>query len=275
MIFWKYHGIGNDFVLVDGITDKVKIDNQWCKKICRRNFDVGADGVLYIMPGEDTDITMRVINADGTEAEMCGNGIRCVAKHAYDHGLVKDQRFSIHTLAGEKDARVTLDKDGKVSTVSIDMGAPILNGKSIPINHDGRFLDEPFVIGSLRIRGTAVSMGNPHFVTFTELPDETVNRLGPELEKHEFFPNRTNVEFCQMKEGKIYVRAYERGAGWTLACGTGASASTVTAALIGLVPFDEPIDVHLPGGWLKVTVARDLGYVIMEGPAEFVFKGEI
>ncbi len=275
MIFWKYHGIGNDFVLVDGMDGTVKIDNEWCKNVCRRNFDVGADGVLYIMPGEDTDLTMRVINADGTEAEMCGNGIRCVAKHAYDHGLVKEQRFSISTLAGEKDARVTLGADGKVSTVSIDMGAPTLNGKSIPIDHNGRFVDEPFIIGSLRIRGTAVSMGNPHFVTFTELPDETVNRLGPELEKHEFFLNRTNVEFCQMKDGKIYVRAYERGAGWTLACGTGASASTVAAALIGLVPFDEPIDVHLPGGWLKVTVARDLGYVIMEGPAEFVFKGEI
>ncbi len=275
MIFWKYQGIGNDFVLVDGMDGTVGIDTEWCKSVCRRNFDVGADGVLYIMPGEDTDLTMRVINADGTEAEMCGNGIRCVAKHAYDHGLVKEQRFSIHTLAGEKDARVTLGEDGKVSTVSIDMGAPILNGKSIPIDHDGRFVDEPFVIGSLRIRGTAISMGNPHFITFTELPDETMNRLGPELEKHEFFLNRTNVEFCRMKEGKIYVRAYERGAGWTLACGTGASASTVAAALIGLVPFDKPIEVHLPGGWLKVTVARDLGYVIMEGPAEFVFKGEI
>lgn len=275
MIFWKYHGIGNDFVLVDGMDGTVKIDTEWCKKVCRRNFNVGADGVLYVMPSEGTDLNMRIINADGTEAEMCGNGIRCVAKHAYDHGLVKDQVFSIHTSAGEKDARVTLGEDGKVSTVSIDMGAPILNGKSIPIDHNGRFVDEPFVIGSLRIRGTAVSMGNPHFVTFTELNDETVNRLGPELEKHEFFPNKTNVEFCRMKEGKIYVRVYERGAGWTLACGTGASAVTVAAALIGLVPFDEPIDVHLPGGWLKVTVARDLGYVIMEGPAEFVFKGEM
>lgn len=275
MIFWKYHGIGNDFVLVDGMDGTVEIDNEWCKEICRRNFNVGADGVLYLMPGEDTDLTMRVINADGTEAEMCGNGIRCVAKHAYDHGIVTEKRFSIHTLAGEKDASVTLGEDGKVSTVAIDMGAPILNGKSIPIDHDGRFVDEPFMIGSLRIRGTAVSMGNPHFVTFTELPDETVTRLGPELEKHEFFINKTNVEFCRMKEGKIYVRVYERGAGWTLSCGTGASASTVVAALIGLVPFDEPIDVHLPGGWLKVTVARDLGYVIMEGPAEFVFKGEM
>lgn len=206
---------------------------------------------------------------------MCGNGIRCVAKYAFDSGLVKSQMFSIHTMAGDKEAQVSLGEDGKVSTVAIDMGAPILNGRSIPINYDGRFIDEPFMIGSLRIRGTAVSMGNPHFVTFTELPEETINRLGPELEKNEFFPKRTNVEFCSMKEGKIHVRVYERGAAWTLACGTGACASTVAAALIGLVPFDSPVDVRLPGGWLKITVARDMDCVIMEGPAEFVFKGEM
>ncbi|MFA6802008.1 MAG: diaminopimelate epimerase [Gammaproteobacteria bacterium] len=275
MIFWKYHGLGNDFVLVDGTGGDVEIDREWCRDVCRRNFGIGADGVLYVLPGEDTDITMRIINADGTEAEMCGNGIRCVAKYAYDSGLVKSQMFSIHTMAGDKEAQVSLGEDGKVSTVAIDMGAPILNGRSIPINYDGRFIDEPFMIGSLRIRGTAVSMGNPHFVTFTELPEETINRLGPELEKNEFFPKRTNVEFCSMKEGKIHVRVYERGAAWTLACGTGACASTVAAALIGLVPFDSPVDVRLPGGWLKITVARDMDCVIMEGPAEFVFKGEM
>lgn len=275
MIFWKYHGLGNDFVLVDGTDGSIEIDREWCKKVCRRNFSIGADGVLYVLPGEDTDITMRIINADGSEAEMCGNGIRCVAKYAYDYGLVKSQMFCIHTLAGDKEAHVTLGEDGKVSTVAIDMGAPILNGRSIPINHDGRFIDEPFMIGSVRIRGTAVSMGNPHFVTFTDLPDETINRLGPELEKNEFFPKKTNVEFCSMKEGKIHVRVYERGAAWTLACGTGACASAVAAALIGLVPFDSPVEVRLPGGWLKVTVARDMDCVMMGGPAEFVFKGEM
>lgn len=275
MIFWKYHGLGNDFVLVDATDGSIEVDKEWCRKVCRRNLSVGADGVLYVLPGEDTDISMRIINADGSEAEMCGNGIRCVAKYAFDHGLAKSQIISIHTQAGDKEAYITPGDDGKAATVAVDMGAPILNGRSIPIKHDGRFIDEPFMVGSVRIRGTAVSMGNPHFVTFTELPEETICRLGPELEKNGFFPKKTNVEFCSMKEDKIYVRVYERGAAWTMACGTGACASTVAAAQIGLVPFDSPVDVHLPGGWLKITVSRDMDCVIMDGPAEFVFKGEI
>lgn len=275
MKIWKYHGIGNDFVLVDGMAGDVEIDPEWCKKVCRRNFSVGADGVLYVLPGDDTDITMRIVNADGTEAEMCGNGIRCVAKYAYDQGVVGKEIFTIDSKGGVKEARVSLGPDGKVSTVSVDMGAPTLNGKNIPIDHEGRFIDQPFVIGSLRIRGTAVSMGNPHFVTFSELAEGTIDRLGPEIEQHDFFPNKTNVEFCKMVDNEIHVRVYERGAAWTLACGTGACASAVAAALIGLVPFDEAIGVRLPGGRLEVTVGKDLDYVILEGPAEFVFKGEM
>lgn len=275
MKFLKYHGLGNDFILIDGTDGNLEIDKNWCKKVCDRNFGIGADGVLYVMPGVGTDITMKVINADGTEAEMCGNGIRCVAKYAYDYGIVKKKTFTIHTLAGDLEAVVSFGDDGKVATVTIDMGAPELDGRSVPIDHDGEFINEGFVIDSLRLKGTAVSMGNPHFVIFTRLENETIDRLGPMIEGHEFFPNRTNVEFCQITDGKIYVRVYERGAAWTLACGTGASASAVAAALTGLVPFDEPVDVKLPGGWLKITVSKDLSRVLMEGPAEFVFKGEI
>ena len=153
--------------------------------------------------------------------------------------------------------------------------SPVLDGRSVPVDYDGEFVDKGFNVDSLRIKGTAVSMGNPHFVTFTELEESTVNRLGPVIERHKFFPNRTNVEFCRVRDGKIYVRVYERGAAWTLACGTGASASAVAAALTGLVPFDEPVDVKLPGGWLKITVSKNLDRVLMEGPAEFVFKGEM
>lgn len=275
MKFLKYHGLGNDFILIDGTDGNLEIDKNWCKKVCDRNFGIGADGVLYVMPGVGTDITMKVINADGTEAEMCGNGIRCVAKYAYDYGIVKKKTFTIHTLGGDLEAVVSFGDDGKVATVTIDMGAPELDGRSVPIDHDGEFINEGFVIDSLRLKGTAVSMGNPHFVIFTRLENETIDRLGPMIEGHEFFPNRTNVEFCQVTDGKIYVRVYERGAAWTLACGTGASASAVAAALTGLVPFDEPVDVKLPGGWLKITVSKDLSRVLMEGPAEFVFKGEI
>ena len=274
MRFWKYQGIGNDFVLLDGSDGSLEIDAEWCKKVCDRHYGVGADGVLYVMPGESTDITMRIINADGSEAEMCGNGIRCVAKHAYDFGIVKKDSFSIHTLAGNLKADVKVE-DGKVKTVRIDMGAPILDGRTVPVDHDGRFIGQPFEADGVKFTASAVSMGNPHFITFTPMDDATVDRLGPILERHPFFPRKTNVEFCSIDDGKINIRVYERGAAWTLACGTGACATTTAAALQGFVPFGEPVDVHLPGGWLKITVDRDLGYVLMEGPAELVFEGTI
>lgn len=272
--FWKYQGIGNDFVLVDGTDGKLEIDTEWCVRVCDRHYGVGADGVLYVMPGEGTDVTMRIINADGSEAEMCGNGIRCVAKWCRDMGIVESDSFTIHTLAGDLRAETFPGDDGKVGTVRIDMGAPILDGRTVPVDHDGRFIDEPFDADGIAIRANAVSMGNPHFITFTPLTDEQVDRLGPILERHPFFPRKTNVEFCRVEDGKIYIRVYERGAAWTLACGTGACATTTAAALNGLVPFDTPVDVHLPGGWLRITVDKQLGYVLMEGPATLVFEGD-
>ena len=240
MRFWKYQGIGNDFI-----------------------------------PGEGTDITMRIINADGSEAEMCGNGIRCVAKYAADHEVVPGDSMTIHTLAGDLGAEVFRGDDGLVRTVRINMGAPILDGRTVPVDYDGRFIDQPFDADGVPIRANAVSMGNPHFITFTPLDDATVDRLGPILERHPFFPRKTNVEFCRVEDGKIYIRVFERGAAWTLACGTGACATTTAAALNGLVPFGTPVDVHLPGGWLRITVDKDLGYVLMEGPAELVFTGDM
>ncbi len=275
MRFWKYEGIGNDFVLVDGSKGDLDIDAGWCVRVCDRHYGVGADGVLYVMPGEGTDTTMRIINADGSEAEMCGNGIRCVAKYVRDFGIVGSDTFTIHTLAGDLKAETFPGDDGKVATVRINMGAPILDGRTVPVDHDGRFIDEAFDADGIPIRGNAVSMGNPHFITFTPLSDEQVDRLGPILERHPFFPRKTNVEFCRVEDGKIHIRVYERGAAWTLACGTGACATTTAAALNGLVPFGTPVDVHLPGGWLKITVDEDLEYVLMEGPAKLVFEGEI
>ena len=275
MRFWKYHGLGNDFVLLDGTDGSLEVDREWCRRVCDRHFGVGADGVLYVLPGEGTDLTMRIINADGSEAEMCGNGIRCVAKHARDKGMCQRDEFTIHTLAGDLKAETFRGEDGLVRTVRIDMGAPVLEGRDVPVDFDGRFIDQPFEVEGVELRGNAVSMGNPHFVTFTPLDDATVDRLGPVLERHPFFPRKTNVEFCRVEDGKIYIRVYERGAAWTLACGTGACATTTAAALNGLVPFGEPVDVHLPGGWLKITVDKQLGYVLMEGPAELAFEGEM
>ncbi len=273
MMFWKYQGIGNDFILLDGTDGTLEPDPEWCARACDRHFGIGADGVLYVLPGEGTDITMRIVNADGTEAEMCGNGIRCVAKHAYDHGIMDKEKFSIHTLAGDLEATVAV-VDGEVFSVTINMGAPILDGRSIPIDHDGRFIGQPFEADGVEFKANAVSMGNPHFITFTEMDDASIDRLGPVLEKHPFFPRKTNVEFCRVEDGRILIRVYERGAAWTLACGTGACAATTAAALNGLVPFGKPIDVHLPGGWLRITVDKDLRYVLMEGPAKLVFRGE-
>lgn len=274
MKFWKYQGIGNDFIVLDGTEGNLFIDNNWCKKVCDRHYGIGADGVLYILPGENTDLTMRIINADGSEAEMCGNGIRCVAKHAYDFGLIKKEEFFIHTLAGDLKAKVKTN-NRKVTTVQIDMGAPILDGRKIPIDHDGEFVNQSFNVDGIRIKANAVSMGNPHFITFTDLSEKEIDRLGPIIECDPFFPHKTNVEFCRIENKKIYIRVYERGAAWTLACGTGACATTTVAALNGLVPLGEPVDVHLPGGWLKITVDKDLKYVLMEGPAELVFEGNI
>lgn len=275
MKFWKYHGIGNDFIVIDGADGSVQVDPEWCRKVCDRHFGIGADGVLYILPGQGTDITMRIINADGTEAEMCGNGIRCVAKHARDTGIVDKDEFAVMTGRGILKANVRKDPENpRISYVRIDMGAPILDGRSVPVDFDGKFLDMPFEAEGVKFRANAVSMGNPHFITFDDIGEENVRKLGPILEKHPFFPRKTNVEFAQVKDGKIYITVYERGAAWTLACGTGACATTVAAALGGRVPFDVPVDVHLPGGWLKITVDRDLGYVLMEGPAELVYAGE-
>ena len=275
MKFWKYHGIGNDFIVIDGADGSVQVDPEWCRKVCDRHFGIGADGVLYILPGQGTDITMRIINADGTEAEMCGNGIRCVAKHARDTGIVDKDEFTVMTGRGILKANVRNDPENpRISYVRIDMGAPILDGRSVPVDFDGKFLDMPFEAEGVKFRANAVSMGNPHFITFDDIGEENIRKLGPILEKHPFFPRKTNVEFAQVKDGKIYITVYERGAAWTLACGTGACATTVAAALGGRVPFDVPVDVHLPGGWLKITVDRDLGYVLMEGPAELVYAGE-
>ncbi len=274
MKFWKYHGLGNDFVLFESVHKDVEIDIERCKLVCNRHYGIGADGVIFLLPGNRTDVSMRIINADGSEAEMCGNGIRCVAKHVYDFGIVDKEEVTVSTLAGIKTTRVFLDA-GTVTTVMVDMGAAIIDGRSIPIDQDGEFIDKPFSVNGMEIKGNAVSMGNPHFVIFTELSDGDVERLGPLIEKHPFFPKKTNVEFCRIKDGDIYLKVYERGVGWTLACGTGACAATVAAALNGKVPFDEPVDVRLPGGWLKITVEKSLEHVYMEGPATLVYEGSI
>ncbi len=273
MRFWKYEGIGNDFVVVEDRDDTMAKDPDFVRLVCDRSFGIGADGILYISDSPRADARMRVLNADGSEAEMCGNGIRCVAKHLHDSGWVSKNSMSIDTLAGVLVIGVTA-VDGKAEMLDVNMGAPILDGRKVPVDHDGEFVNGVIEVDGREIVATAVSMGNPHLVTFESFSDEELEVLGPKLESHPFYPRRTNVEFVTVKDDGLDVKVYERGAAWTLACGTGACAATVAAALNGKVPYDKPVKVSLPGGDLEITVAADLGHVMMSGPARLVFTGE-
>jgi diaminopimelate epimerase len=274
LIFWKYHGLGNDFMVVEDFEGTLPKDASFVRRVCDRRTGVGADGILYIRKGDGADASMRVLNSDGSEAEMCGNGIRCVAKHLYEFGLVKKEMISISTPAGRKDV-VCAVSDGKVKAVTVEMGGAVLDCARIPMRCEGTFIDKEITVQNKRVRGTAVSMGNPHFVTFRAFSEDEMKHLGPQIEGDSAFPKRTNVEFATVKENKILVKVYERGAGWTMACGTGACATVVAAVVNKLVPAEKEMEVRLPGGSLWIEVKEDLSSVTMRGPAERVFKGEL
>jgi diaminopimelate epimerase len=271
--FYKYEGLGNDFIVLEDLEGEASKDPSFAVRWCDRRFGIGADGILYIMRAEGADAYLKILNADGSEAEMCGNGIRCVAKHLFDSGLVRSERMTIDTLAGRKGIECTVE-GGKVRDVTVDMGAPILDCARIPMRCQGHWVGRDVDVDGRDVQGTGVSMGNPHFVTFQRLSGEEMEELGPKLERHPLFPRRTNVEFASVKEDGIDVRVYERGAGWTLACGTGACATAVAAVLGGLLPPGEEIEVRLPGGSLWINVGARLSSVAMRGPARLVYQGE-
>jgi diaminopimelate epimerase len=271
--FWKYHGIGNDFAVVENFDGSLPKDPDFVRAMCDRRFGIGADGILYIELDRSADARMAVMNADGSEAEMCGNGIRCVAKHLYDRGIVKRTNMTIGTMAGTKPIECVL-KDGKVDSVIVEMGAPNLECRDIPMNCSGRFIEGEVDVGGVKVKGTGVSMGNPHFITFQQFTEEMIDALGPKLERHPLFPRKTNVEFVKLMDGILNVRVYERGAAWTMACGTGACATVTAAAMLGMVAFDKEVEVALPGGSLWVTVPADMRPVRMRGPAKLVYQGE-
>ena len=274
MKFWKYHGIGNDFVLLDNFDGKANKDPAWVTSVCDRRFGIGADGILYLERSDKADATMSILNSDGSVAEMCGNGIRCVAKHLHDLDIVKKKHMTIDTLAGIKTIECTVTGD-QVTDVKVGMGAAELECSKVPMICPGKFIDSVLEIAGKKIRGTAVSMGNPHFITFQDFTDEEQEMLAPLIQSHDSFPKGTNVEFVKSSNGVLTVKVLERGAGWTMACGTGACATAVAAALQGLVPYDREIEVRLPGGSLWIAVAKDLGSVTMRGPAARVFQGEM
>jgi diaminopimelate epimerase len=285
MRFAKYHGIGNDFLVVDVramppgeaaiIQDPVVV-----KALCDRRFGVGADGVLAMLPGDPgADARMRVLNADGSEAEMCGNGIRCVAKELYDCGGVRKDRIAIDTGAGRLVCAIDA-QDDVAHAVTVEMGAPRLLRSEIPMTGPAgeRCVDQPLDIAGQTTRTiTCVSMGNPHAVTFVDRDARLLaETIGPAIETHPWFPRRTNAEFARMiGPREIELVVWERGVGITLACGTGACATVVAAILTGRAEEATDVIVHLPGGDLVIHVEGGLTNVRMRGPAQHVFDGEL
>ncbi|MDW5562270.1 MAG: diaminopimelate epimerase [Methanomassiliicoccus sp.] len=274
MIFWKYHGLGNDFILFEDRDRKAPASPDAVMALCDRRTGIGGDGILYVRPDKEADAYMKIMNSDGSEAEMCGNGIRCVAKHLYDFSFSPRRRMRINTLAGMKEVDVAASAN-EATEVSVGMGAPRLDCRDIPMGCEGRFVDRDIEIDGLSIRGTAVSMGNPHFIIFQPFSDDEVRELGPKVHSHHLFPRKTNVEFVQPRNGYLDVTVFERGAGWTQACGTGACATAVAAGLKGIAPLGSDVKVRLPGGDLTINVMKDLSMVRMTGPATRVFQGEI
>ncbi|MGH7828668.1 MAG: diaminopimelate epimerase [Candidatus Binatia bacterium] len=268
MPFAKMHGCGNDFVLVDCRKNEIADPGKLAKRLCHRRFGVGADQLLTIHPSKIADFRMEIYNADGGQVEMCGNGIRCFGKYLYDHGLSKKKELEVETLAGIIRPRLIGDQ------VEVDMGEPILEGRKIPANADGRILDYPLEVDGTGYQVSCVSMGNPHCVLFLDDVDHLdVEGIGPRFEYHPFFPKRVNTEFVEVLEPReVRMRVWERGAGETWACGTGACAVAVAGALTGRT--ERKITVHLLGGDLTIDW-RGNNRVYMTGGAEEVFQGTV
>lgn len=282
MRFVKAHGTGNDFVVLPDWDDEIGLQPPLVRALCERDTGLGGDGVLRIVAPEDAsgaDASMDYRNADGSVAEMCGNGIRVVAKHVVDHGLVSPEggRLRIDTRAGVKPVTVSFGDDGRVATVTVDMGPPELSAKRVPFDTDReRAIGEKVEVAGGTVQLTAVSMGNPHAVVLVDDVDETaVAELGSALETHGRFPERTNVEFVQLTDaGRARVRVWERGVGETAACGSGACA--VLVALRELGEEDGPVTLAFPGGDLEVTYEPDAAASVhLTGPAVEVAAGEL
>lgn len=274
----KMHGIGNDFVFIDHFHKQPREGQpegdypELARKLCHRQFGVGGDGLIAVLPSDVADARMRIFNLDGSEPEMCGNGIRCFARYISDKGYIKKNPLQVETLAGILTLHLIVE-GGKVAGVRVDMGEPILKSDLIPVLTQG----EPVIGVKLEVEGqefefSAVSMGNPHCIIFVEdYENLDFERFGPAIEKHPLFPKKTNVEFIRVdSREELTMKVWERGAGPTLACGTGACASAVAAVLNGKI--ERKVTVHLPGGDLLIEWGED-NRVYMTGPATYVFKG--
>ena len=275
MEFIKMHGLGNDFIIVE--TDSWKDADQLqphAQYLCDRHTGIGADGLVAVGHDDKMDIFMRIFNSDGSEPEMCGNGIRCVARYAYEKGWIEGENISVRTLAGARYPQVELI-DGRVASVCVDMGQPVLERQLIPMQGEGSIVKVPLTTSQGEFEITAVSMGNPHCITFVnDINSVPIAAWGSEIENHAMFPAKTNVEFVQvLSRNELIMRVWERGAGITLACGTGACATLVAAVLNDL--SDHKAIVHLLGGDLLIEWNDEDNRVYMTGPAQNVFSGTI
>lgn len=278
MKFTKMHGCGNDYVYVDGARERIPSErkSEVVKFLSDRHFGIGGDGVIFINPSDVADFEMEMYNMDGSRSEMCGNGIRCVGKYVYDHGLTEKTSLTIVSCGKIKYLDLTVE-DGKVTKVRVNMGSPILEAAEIPVVAEkSPVVDTPITVDGKEYRMTCVSMGNPHAVVYVDemIDDETMAKIGPLFEHHERFPRRVNTEFVKvLSRERVQMRVWERGTGETLACGTGACAVTVASILNGLT--GDRITVELSGGNLEIFWNRKENVVYMTGPATTVFEGEI
>ncbi|HWP21920.1 MAG TPA: diaminopimelate epimerase [Candidatus Cryosericum sp.] len=272
MRFTKVHGLGNDFILLDGRKETLDY-NALAVRLCHRQTGIGADGLLILLESKTADLRMRIINADGSEAEMCGNGIRCFAKYAFECGIVNKTEFSVETLAGVMRPKLTVN-GGVVTGVTVDMGEPFLQCEEIPVAGTGTCIDREIVINGEPLRYTSVLVGVPHTTIFVDDPtDKKWMNMGWDIEHASVFPKRTNVDFAHVvNDHTVILRTFERGCGPTLACGTGACGTAVACALNGKTT--RSVDVNIALGTLHIDWAED-NHVYMTGPAEIVFEGEI
>lgn len=273
--FTKMQGLGNDYVYIDAINQKIENESSLAQIISNRHFGIGSDGLILICSSEIADFKMRMFNSDGSEAEMCGNGIRCVGKFVYDKGLTNKTTLKIETLAGVKELKLNL-KEGKVDTVRVDMGEPILEAEKIPVVSSGKMAKNlKLEIEEREFNFTCVSMGNPHAITFIEnVENFEVEKYGSKIEVNERFPKKTNVEFIEIVNKEyIKMRVWERGAGETLACGTGACASVVAGIINNLI--ERKVTVELLGGILEIEWNKEDNHIYMTGPAVTVYEGEL
>ncbi len=272
MKFYKMHGIGNDYIYFDCTKEEIDKPEKLAVRLSDRHFGIGGDGIILLCRSAVADFKMRMFNADGSEGKMCGNGIRCIGKLAHDLGYIKGDTCLVETLAGIKKLQLFCDKQNKVQSVRVDMGAPVFAGKAIPSTFSGeRVVNRPLVIDGEKYFVTLVNLGNPHCVVFADPDKINIERLGKQFENHPAFPDRVNTEFVKVIDrNNIKMRVWERGSGETYACGTGACASAVASVLNGFC--DREITVSLLGGDLKIEY---LDTVYMTGTATLVFTGEI